>query len=97
MFKLYIPNVMDIYDYSNPDTVLKKARNMGLEIEVSTRKDKKYMVYDGKKWIHFGQMGYEDYSKHKDKHRRDLFRTRNHKWADAEPFSPAFLSYFLLW
>jgi len=88
---------MDIYDYSNPDEVLKKARKMGLEIELSSRKDKKYMVYDGKKWIHFGQMGYADFSKHKDRHRRDLFRTRNHKWADAEPFSPAFLSYYLLW
>ena len=88
---------MSIYDYSNPAEVLKNARNMGLEITLSTRKGKKYMVNDGNKWIHFGQMGYADYSKHKDKKRRDLFRKRNHKWADADPFSPAFLSYFLLW
>jgi hypothetical protein len=42
-------------------------------------------------------MGYEDYTKHQDLHRRELFRKRNHKWADAEKYSAAFLSYYLLW
>jgi hypothetical protein len=89
---------MSIYDYTNPEMVFKKAKEMGIDyIELSTRKDKKYMAFDGKKWIHFGQMGYEDYTKHKDKHRRDLFRKRNHKWADAPEMSPAFLAYYLLW
>jgi len=89
---------MSVYDYSNPEKVFKKALKMGIDdIDISNRKDKKYKVYDGKKWIHFGQLGYEDYTKHRDKHRRDLFRVRNAKWAVAPPMTPAYLSYYLLW
>ena len=89
---------MNINKYSNPSIVMKKAKELHLNpIQLSTRKDKKYMVSDGKKLIHFGQMGYEDYTKHHDEKRRELFRKRNHKWKDAERYSPAWLSYYLLW
>jgi hypothetical protein len=89
---------MSVYDFSNPEKVFKKAHKLGIEeIDLSNRKNKKYKVYDGTKWIHFGQLGYEDYSKHRDKRRRDLFRTRNARWADAPKMSPAWLSYYLLW
>lgn len=89
---------MDVYDYSDPEKVFKRAKVLGIDkIEISNRKDKKYRVWDGDQWIHFGQMGYEDYTKNRDKHRRNLFRTRNAKWADADPMTPAFLSYYLLW
>ena len=89
---------MNINKYSNPSIVMKKAKELHLNpIQLSTRKDKKYMVSDGKKLIHFGQMGYEDYTKHNDENRRELFRKRNHKWATAEKYSPAWLSYYLLW
>jgi hypothetical protein len=89
---------MSIEEFSNPAMVFKRAKVMGIDdIKLSTRKDKKYMAYDGSKWVHFGQMGYEDYTKHKDKRRRDLFRKRNARWADAPEMSPAFLAYYLLW
>ena len=89
---------MNINKYSNPSIVMKKAKELHLNpIQLSSRKDKKYMVSDGKKLIHFGQMGYEDYTKHHDEKRRELFRKRNHKWATAEKYSPAWLSYYLLW
>lgn len=88
---------MDIYDYSNPEMVFKRGKVLGVEVELSHRKDKKYKVKNGDKWVHFGQMGYQDYSKHRDKHRRDLFRKRNARWADAPPMTPAYLSYYLLW
>jgi hypothetical protein len=89
---------MSIEDFSNPAMVFKRAKVMGIDdIKLSTRKDKKYMAYDGSKWVHFGQMGYSDYTKTKDKHKRDLFRKRNHKWADAPEMTPAFLAYYLLW
>lgn len=89
---------MSVYDYSDPAKVFKKAHKMGIEnIEISNRKDKKYKVYDGKRWVHFGQLGYEDFTKHKDTRRQNLFKTRNARWADAEPMTPAFLSYYLLW
>ena len=47
--------------------------------------------------VHFGQMGYEDYTIHKDEKRRELFKKRNHKWETAEKYSPAWLSYYLTW
>ena len=91
---------MNINKYSNPSIVMKKAKELHLNpIQLLTRKDKKYMVLNPKtnKIVHFGQMGYEDYTKHQDENRRELFRKRNHKWATAEKYSPAWLSYYLLW
>ena len=92
----------DIFDYSNPATVVKNAQALlGNDIEVfySTRKNKKYMILnpENNKYIHFGEFGYEDYTKHKDKNRRLLFQKRNHKWKSAKKYSPAYLSYYLLW
>lgn len=52
------------------------------------------------KWIHFGQMGYEDYTKHKDDDRRKnyLKRSSNIKgqWK-SNKYSPNNLSIHLLW
>ena len=89
----------ELKKYSNPEVVMMKARDMGLNtVKVSTRKDKKYMVYDtNKKLVHFGQMGYEDYTKHHDERRQINFKKRNHKWANRDVYSPAWLSYNLLW
>lgn len=92
----------EIYKYSNPKKVFKLAKEMygdDIEIKLSNKNDKKYMILnpDTKKWVHFGQMGYEDYTKHKDKERRDNFLIRNKKWEHKPIFSPAFLSYHLLW
>ena len=84
---------------SNPDKVYKKFKKMGFKgtISVSTRKDKKYMVIspDGKK-VHFGST-MEDYTYHNDKDRLNNFRNRNKKWKDYPIYSPAYLSYYLLW
>ena len=91
---------MNINKYYNPSIVMKKAKELHLNpIQLSSRKDKKYMVLDPNtnKMVHFGQMGYEDYTKHHDEKRRELFRKRNHKWKDAEKYSPAWLSYYLTW
>lgn len=92
----------DLYIYSDPKQVLKQAKKyLGKDviIQQSTRKDKKYMVLNPQtnKWVHFGQMGYSDYTKHKDQARKHRFRLRNARWKDAPMFSPAFLSYWLLW
>ena len=91
---------MNINKYSNPSIVMKKAKELHLNpIQLSSRKDKKYMVLNPKKnkMVHFGFFGMEDYTKHKDEKRRELFRKRNHKWATAEKYSPAWLSYYLTW
>ena len=56
------------------------------------------MVFDEKgKKIHFGSIIHEDYTKHQDKQRRKNFRNRNRGWKDAEKYTPAHLSYYLLW
>ena len=39
----------------------------------------------------------QDYTKHGDEKRRDNFRKRNMKWAYARKYSPAWLSFYLLW
>ena len=88
--------------WSNPKTVFKKARETygnNVKINISTRKDKKYMIQDPEtnKWIHFGQFGAEDFTRHKDITRRDNFLKRNHHWANSEPYTPSYMSYYLLW
>ena len=94
---------MTLETVSNPHEVYDKAFKMlgkDIAIKPSTRKDKKYMVkgkFSNDKWIHFGSLLYEDYTKHKDKERRERFRIRNHKWASAPTDSPMWLSYYLLW
>ena len=90
-----------IYEVSNPELVLKQLKKYyGNEIDLylSTSRNKKYMVYneDGKK-IHFGDLRFSDYTKTKNKLKRDSFRNRNKKWKDADKFTPAHLSYYLLW
>jgi len=87
----------ELSKYSNLNEVKKRASRHHIKVQLSTRKNKKYMVYDGKKMIHFGQMGYEDFTKHKDKNRLKHFRTRNRMWANEPKYSPGWLSYHLLW
>jgi len=91
----------DIEKYSNPDIVRQMADYyLGKDVPVffSTRRDKKYMVQSPEgKWIHFGAYGMEDYTKHRNLARREAFRRRNHEWAKADKWSPAWLAYYLLW
>lgn len=77
---------------------LTKFYGKDVDLYESTRKDKKFMVQnpDGK-WIHFGQKGYEDWHSHKDPLRRERFRQRNKRWAEAEKWTPAHLSWYVLW
>ena len=85
--------------YSNISRVQKRAEKLGLNpVEISSRKNKKYMIRDDEGHVkHFGLMGYQDYTFHRDKVRRNNFRNRNKGWKDAPEYSPAFLSYWLLW
>jgi hypothetical protein len=77
---------------------LYKFYGNGIELYESSRKDKKFMIQDPNgKWVHFGQKGYEDWHSHKDPVRLERFRKRNKKWADAEKWTPAHLSWFVLW
>lgn len=94
----------EIYYYSNPQKVKQYAdfefgKNR-YDLAISTRKNKKYMIrgdFSDNKWIHFGQWGMEDYTKHNDDIRRENFRNRNKHWKYMSRDTPAYLSYFLLW
>ena len=85
--------------YSDISKVQKMAKKLGLNpVEISSRKDKKYMIRDDFGDVkHFGAWGYTDYTKHHDEKRRESFQRRNHRWKDAPHYSPAWLSYWILW
>ena len=91
----------ELSKYSNYNSVNRLAKKLlkNNTLQISSRKNKKYMILnpETQKYVHFGEMGFEDYTKHKDKDRRDQFKARNHKWRLNKIYSPSFLSYFLLW
>lgn len=69
-----------------------------VEVMYSKAKNKKYAVIldDGKR-INFGDIRYEDYLTHKDDERRANFRKRNKRFLKFPKYSPARLSYNILW
>ena len=88
----------ELRNFSDPEYVMNKAKMMGLNpVHESSRKDKKYMVFDGRKMVHFGQMGYEDATKHNDLDLFNRLKKRNCKWQHSPKYSPAYLSWHLLW
>ena len=93
-----------IWRYSNPSEVNRRAKKyLGktAKISLSTKKDKKYMVTtpDGK-IVHFGQMNYEDFTRHKNKIRRKNYLSRSRKikgdWKKNK-YSSNNLAIHLLW
>lgn len=91
-------------EYSNPVVVFKKAKEIygpNVVIKPSDKKNKKYMILTpDKKVISFGQMGYQDYTKHKDEIRRQRYLDRATKikgnWKNNK-YSANSLSVNLLW
>ena len=86
---------------SDPYTVYSKFKKIypcDSDIKISTRKNKKYMIYDPdkNKWFHFGST-MSDWTRHGDTKRRLKFKTRNRRWSDANIYTPAHASYYLLW
>lgn len=76
---------------------------MKLKITRSDRDGKKWkaeFIADNgavKKTTHFGASGYEDYTQHKDKERRRLYRARHKNDNLTDKFSAGALSYYILW
>ena len=67
----------DLIKISDPYTVFSKFKEIypcDSHIAISTRKNKKYMIYNPEKdkYIHFGST-MEDYTKHQDQQRRIIF------------------------
>ena len=91
--------------FSSPNIVLKNAmKYLGPDVKLrpSDYPKKKYMVFNPntKKWVHFGAMGYEDYTLHNDDERRKNYLKRSANirgnWKD-DPYSPNNLSRNILW
>jgi len=97
--------IKELLKYSNPEEAqriaFKKYGNDAL-LYISSRKNKKYMIKDPSTghMVHFGQIPYQDFLKHRNEQRRQLFlkRTANIKgnWRD-NPYSPNNLSRIILW
>lgn len=91
----------ELLKFSDPKEAQKQAHKYlgkNAKLYYSTRKNKKYQIQDPEgNWVHFGFFGAEDFTKHKDEERRRRFRNRNAKWKHAERWSPAWLSYHILW
>ena len=73
-----------------------------LQITTSDNINKKYKAIftkpDGKtKTIHFGAKGYEDYTQHRNKDRRVLYRKRHEKDLKGDPMRAGYLSFYILW
>lgn len=74
-------------------------------IEPSSKPTKKFDAFftymkDGKKKekvVSFGAAGYQDYTQHKDKQRRENYRSRHKNDNLNEPTSPGALSMYILW
>lgn len=90
---------------SDPEKVLKNAKKYlgdDVVLDISTRKDKKYMVFnpESEKWVHFGQMNYYDFTRHNNLDRRNRYLNRamniKGKWKE-DKYSPNNLSIHLLW
>ena len=95
----------EIWKYSNPTKVFKKAEQYlgsDVDIRLSTEPKKKYMVFNPHthKWIHFGLIPYEDFTKHNDPVRRHSYLTRTAfmrgDWK-KDKYSPNNLSRNILW
>lgn len=80
------------YDYLGDDAIL----------FTSPKTDKKYRIYNPikNKWVDFGQMGYEDFTKHQDEDRRQNYLARatkiKGKWIN-DKYSPNNLAIHILW
>ena len=103
---------MNLSDYSDPEIVLYRAKfyfGENVKLIQSSRKTKKYMIYNPitNKFVHFGAMGYLDYTKyvqlynletankHRTKYLKRALKLRGN-WINNQ-YSPNYLSMLLLW
>ena len=72
------------------------------ELFISNRKNKKYQILnpENNKFVHFGSLAYEDFTKHKDLKRQKAYIIRamniNGNWR-PDKYSANNLSMYLLW
>jgi hypothetical protein len=70
-----------------------------LKVAKSSKAGKKYTAYfsDGTK-TSFGATGFQDYTQHNDRERREAYRRRHKDDLDTDdPTRAGYLSYYILW
>ena len=91
--------------YSNPEQAQRMAyKYLGKTAKLYPARNpqKKYSIFDPKnnKWVNFGQIGYEDYTKHHSKNRRKNYLNRTKymrgDWKNNK-YSANNLSRHILW
>jgi len=98
--------VKELLQVSNPKKVIENAKRYfndpNIKVYLSTRKNSKYAIYDpiNKKLVHYGNINYEDFTKHQNEERRQNYLKRasniRGSWRD-NPYSPNNLAINLLW
>ena len=63
----------------------------------SNRKNKKWQIIIGRRTTHFGDNRYQDYTQHKNKDRRRLYKLRHRNDRLSDIYSAGFWSMNLLW
>ena len=104
MLAVDVPKNDELYLYSNPIKAQAKAfKYLGKKsvLYKSQNVNKKYAIIEPSgKTIHFGQLGYEDFTKHNDKLRKNNYLTRTAgmkgNWKN-NPYSANNLSRNILW
>jgi len=69
-------------------------------LKKSSKKDKKFMVIIGNKTVHFGAVGYSDFTIHKDQERMHRYETRHKSredWKKSGIKTAGFWSKWILW
>lgn len=103
-FQVRFPEDDDIWLYSNPKEAQRKAFKIYGKSAIlyrSKTKGKKYSIQDLEgKIVSFGQMEYEDFTKHEDPERRHKYLSRSGNlkgnWKENE-YSPNNLARNILW
>ena len=94
-----------VFQVSDPKVVqvkLSKWLNQEVDLLISPIKNKKYRIWDSRnsRYVDFGDTRYEDFTKHKDKDRRDSYLARakkiKGKWK-SNPYSANNLAIQGLW
>jgi hypothetical protein len=97
-----IDDIREFSDFDKAQENAEKYLGENAMLFASPKKDKKYRIYDPVKckWVDFGQMGYEDFTKHKDPERRQRYLDRatkiEGKWK-SNKYSPNNLAIHILW
>ena len=80
--------------------LIEKNNNTKIILKKSARSDKKFTAVVGDTQVHFGTVGYSDYTKHKDDERKERYIKRHHareNWTKSGVKSAGFWSRWVLW